>query len=75
MVVVRDLQLGQLLRMRHRQQPQADRIQQLENGRVRPDPQSQRQRGYGEKSGAALEQPRAMTNVLPEVHATRTFAV
>ena len=50
MLVFRDLQLGELFRMGHREQPQADRIQQLKDGRIRADPQGQRQRSYSEKS-------------------------
>jgi hypothetical protein len=75
MFVLGDLQLGQLFRMGHWQQPQADRVQQLKNGGVRPDPQGQGQRGYSKKSGAALQQPCAMANVLPEVHVRRTLAI
>ena len=50
-LVFRDLQFGKLFRMRQRQQPQPYRVQQLEDGRVGPDPQSQRQRGNCKESG------------------------
>jgi len=65
-MAVGDPDFDELLGMRHRQRAQAYRVEQLEDRRVRPDAEREREDGDDGKSWIEPQQSQAVSQVLPD---------